>query len=458
MTGQAIGRREADMGGTKAVKRGVLTVVGALIAAVVATTAGAATVVSETTWGGADSEVTSGAAVAPDGSSYLAGVTRSFDPFLQEQVFLVKFAAGGSLAWQRTFEGAEQFNIDRANGVAVAPDGAVYVAGQTLGVRGDVLLLKFSPEGSLLWKRSWDGGGTESGAAVAVAADGAVYVTGGTDSFGGFGHLFVLRFAPDGTLVWQRIRDVSTDVSVGTGEGIAVGPDGSVYAAGVEPGAQVGDFNMVLLKLDSQGTLVWQRAYSGGDINDARGGVAVAADGSVYVAGGFLGFTRQTAINDTFVAKFGPDGSLIWDRRYGGDQGDFPGGVVPGLDGTVLVGGESASFGAGSDDAFLLQLDGATGRGVACNSWGGAGLDHGDDVELAPDGTIVLGATTESSPFTLGDCPLRTKRLRGALTTPEIALTDATGVVADPAGTVATPNGTSPGAGGFEAALVRIAP
>jgi len=37
-------------------------------------------------------------------------------------------------------------------------------------------------------------------------------------------------------------------------------------------------------------------------------------------------------------------------------------------------------------------------------------------------------------------------------------VTDATGVVADPGGTVATPTGTSPGAGGFDAALVRIAP
>jgi uncharacterized delta-60 repeat protein len=446
------------MGGLKAVQRCALTAM-VLVALAAVSTAGAATVVSETTWGGSDSEVLNGAAVAPDGSTYLAGVTRSFDPFLQEQVFLVKFAADGSLAWQRTFEGAEQFNIDRANGVAVAPDGSVYVTGQTLGVSGDVLLLKFSPDGSLLWKRSWDGGGTESGAAVAVSAEGFVYVTGGTDSFGGFGHLFVLRFASDGALVWQRIRDVSTDASVGTGEGIAVGPDGSVYAAGVEPGAQVGEFNMVLLKLDSQGTLVWQRAYSGGEINDARGGVTVAADGSVYVAGGLLGFTRHAAINDTFVAKFGPDGSLIWDRGYGGDQGDFPGGVVSRLDGTVVIGGETASFGAGSDDAFLLQLDGATGRANSCNSWGGAGLDHGDDVELAPDGTIVLGATTESSPpFTFGDCPRQTKRLRGTVAAPEIPLTDATGISADPAGTVATPNGTSPGAGGFDAAVVRIAP
>jgi len=169
--------------------------------------------------------------------------------------------------------------------------------------------------------------------------------------------------------------------------------------------------------------------------------------------------TRQgDAVNDTLIAKFGPDGSLVRDRGYGGDQGDFPGGVVARADGTILIGGETASFGAGDDDAFLLQVD-ATGKGIACNSWGGLGLDHGDDVEVAPGGTIVLGATTESSPpFTFANCPRQTKKLHGTVAAPEVPLADATGALADPNGTVATPNGTSPGAGGFDAVLVRIAP
>ena len=163
-------------------------------------------------------------------------------------------------------------------------------------------------------------------------------------------------------------------------------------------------------------------------------------------------------MNDTFVSKFGSDGSLIWDRSFGGDQGDFPGGVATRSDGTILVGGETGSFGAGSDDAFLLQLD-AGGKGVACNTWGGAGLDHGDDLELAPGGTIVLGGTTESSsPFTFGTCPRQVKRPHGTVAAPDVPVTGAAGTVADPNGTVATPNGTSPGAGGFDAALVRIAP
>jgi hypothetical protein len=168
--------------------------------------------------------------------------------------------------------------------------------------------------------------------------------------------------------------------------------------------------------------------------------------------------TRRTAVNDTFVAKFGSDGNLTWSRGYGGDEGDFPGGVVARADGTVLIGGESASFGAGSDDAFLLKLD-ANGKGVACNSWGGPGIDHGDDVELAPNGTILLAGTTASSPpFTFASCTRQTHRLRATVGAAEVPLADATGMLADPGGTVATPNGTSPGAGGDDAAAIRIAP
>jgi hypothetical protein len=99
----------------------VLAVGVMLVLAGAAAPARAATVLSETTWGGAGSEVTNGAAIAPDGGAYLAGFTRSFDPFGQEHAFLVRFAADGSLAWQRTFDGPDQFANDRANGVAIAP-------------------------------------------------------------------------------------------------------------------------------------------------------------------------------------------------------------------------------------------------------------------------------------------------------------------------------------------------
>ena len=93
-------------------RRRLLVVAVALVAVVVVATARAASVIWETTWGGPLSEVTNGAAVASDGSSYLTGFTNSFDLSGQQQVFLTKFAADASLGWQRTFQGPEQFRTD----------------------------------------------------------------------------------------------------------------------------------------------------------------------------------------------------------------------------------------------------------------------------------------------------------------------------------------------------------
>jgi len=135
-----------------------MAALGLLVLLAAATPARAATLVSETTWGGASSEVVGDTAVAPDGSTYLAGFTTSFG-MSSPTIFVVKFAPDASLSWQRTWEGPAQFGTDQANDVAVARDGSVYVTGSTQGDAGDAVLLKLSPEGALVWQRRWGGGG-----------------------------------------------------------------------------------------------------------------------------------------------------------------------------------------------------------------------------------------------------------------------------------------------------------
>lgn len=430
-------------------RRAVLAALPLIVVIAAAGPSGAATLVSETTWGGAVSEVTEESAVAPDGSGYLVGFTTSFDQFGQENMFVIKFAADASLSWQRRWDGPEVFGNDRATDVAVAPDGSVYVTGSTFGVGGDAVLLKFSAEGTLVWQQRWGGSGFERGEGVAIGADGAIYVTGGTTSFGG--SIFVLKFAPDGTLVWQKVW------AAATGDGVAVGPDGSIYVAGTGPRPD-GAFGaaVVLLKVDPAGTLVWQRVYSTAEIADARGGVAVGSDGSAYVAGAIQDATRKVVV-DALLVKFDPDGNVVWDRGWGGRSGDVSGSVGVAPDGTVLWAGETNSYGVGSDDGYLLHLS-PEGKALDGDTWGGPDIDHFEGVDAAPNGTISVGATTQGPPFTFQRAPTKTSRLRGTVSTPTEPLVDAAGTLADPGGTVDTPPGTSPGGGEIDAALVRVAP
>ena len=66
------------------------------------------TLLTETTWGGAGSDVAEGVASAADGSSYVVGITDSFttDQFgnPSSKIFVVKFGPDGSLSWQSRME------------------------------------------------------------------------------------------------------------------------------------------------------------------------------------------------------------------------------------------------------------------------------------------------------------------------------------------------------------------
>lgn len=410
----------------------------------------APTLLSETTWGGAGSDVTEGAAVASDGSSYLVGFTSSFGS--SEKLFTVKFDATGALAWQRTWDAPGQFIRDEARDAAVAPDGSVYVTGLTFVDGNRALLLKFGPDGTLLWQRVF--GGNAHGDGIAVGSDGSVYVAGGLRDAGDAEDLFVIKLSPEGVPLWFKTSGAS-GVSEHA-QGIAIGGDGNVYVAGVAPRPSepfLGEFDAVVLKIDPAGTIIWQRAFAGGDVTDARGGIAVAADGSLYVAGGFQGLSGSGVTNDGLIVKVTSDGDLVWARRW---ENSFAEGVAVAPDGRIVFVGQTSPDEGGSD-ALIARLE-PNGKASDATAWGGAGFEGGRDVAVALDGTIVLGAFAEQPPYTLAAARGRASRARLSVSTPTLSFVDFVGGVVDPAGLVETPAGTTTYGGGVDAALVRMAP
>ncbi len=90
--------------------------------------------------------------------------------------------------------------------------------------------------------------------------------------------IFVVKFAPDGSLTWQRIWNGTTIRGLGRPD-VAVSADGSVYVTGIT--ADNGN-DAVLLKFDANGALLWERAWGGAESDESLA-VATALDGSVYI-------------------------------------------------------------------------------------------------------------------------------------------------------------------------------
>jgi uncharacterized delta-60 repeat protein len=414
------------------------------------------TLLTETTWGGAGSDVAEGVASAADGSSYVVGITDSFtrDPFgnPSPKIFIVKFAPNGSVTWQRIWNGTTIRGLGRPD-VAVSADGSVYVTGITADNGNDAVLLKFDTNGTLLWERAWGGAASDEGLAVATASDGSVYIAGTATSFGpSSSGLFVVKFDSAGNLVWQRISDGAQ------GNAVAVASDGSVYAAGTTPRPdQIGNFDIVVMKITAAGTLVWQRTYSAGEVVDPRGRMAVGSDGSIVMVGAIQTVSRRTADIAALIVKLTSDGALVFDKQFDGKVSETGDGVAVAPDDTIYVAGTTTTFGAGDQDAFVLHLQPTGKKLLDAFTWGGTGFETGAGVAVN-GGTLMLAATTTTAPpYFLLAAAARLSAPRGTLAVVEGVLADVPGVVTDLIAGAATPDGSTTFSGNFEAALVRIA-
>jgi hypothetical protein len=109
--------------------------------------------------------------------------------------------------------------------MAAGPDGSIVLVGaiQTVRRAADIaaLIVKLTSDGALVFDKQFNGRVNETGDGVAVAPDNTIYVAGTTTSFGaGFQDAFVLHLQPTG----KKLLDAFTWGGAGfeTGSGVAV--------------------------------------------------------------------------------------------------------------------------------------------------------------------------------------------------------------------------------------------
>jgi len=253
--------------------------------------------------------------------------------------------------------------------------------------------------------------------------------------------------------VWQRIADGAA------ANGIAVAADGSVFAAGTVPrNSQIGTFDLLVLKIAANGTLAWSRAYTAGDVADPRGGVAASPDGSVVAAGAVQSIKAGAADITALIVKLDASGALVFDKQFDGRVNETAEGVaVDQTDGSIYVSGTTTSFGAGSEDAYVLHLQATGKKLLSAATWGGSAQEEGAGVAVGGTSVALAATTNAAPPYVLQAAAAKLSSPRSALSVSAVTLALAAGVIANPAAGAATPAGTTIFSGNFEAALVRIA-
>ncbi|MDB4955046.1 MAG: putative secreted protein [Myxococcales bacterium] len=171
------------------------------------------------------------------------------------------------------------------------------------------------------------------------------------------------------------------------------------------------------------GKPVWATGFGGLGI-DAPRGIALDADGNIYICGYFdgeidfgpkIGKKPSAGGSDAFVAKLDPTGKLVWAQTFGAKRDDAANAIAVRGDTVVVVGnfldeikiGEFTQKAIGSDDLFVAAFDR---NGVAKWTWrlGGIDSDGANAVAGTPDGGWVIGGSFKDS-ISLGSTTLKSK-------------------------------------------------
>lgn len=298
----------------------------------------------------------------------LIGITIAFNSMAQTRAEWIFYAAGA--------------DYQRIHAVATSPDGKIAVAGvfSTFLRVGDTKLVgtdtrdafvaTFDATGKSLWSRRMGGSSEDSAYAVAFDKKGSIHVAGAVsktakfvnERSSGFGLRDGFLATLDATgevLRVKRMGGPEEDIAFG----VVADDEGNVYVTGftegraqfegqITPGA-AGD-DMFLAKYSPEGKLVWVRKLGGLGTDQGRS-IAIDKGGYIYVTGWFQGIvffenTRLTSLGgtDVFIAKYDRDGKLFWAQSAGGKGDDRGYGITVDQTDAIYVTGSvsgAAAFG-----------------------------------------------------------------------------------------------------------------
>lgn len=271
------------------------------------------------------------------------------------------------VSWAKTYGGGSD---DVAHCIRQTSDGGFIVAGETYSfgvVDSDVWVLKLDGTGNIQWQKTYGGSGYDIGRSIQQTSDGGYIVGGETSSFAANTEVWILKLDVNGSVQWQnRYGGGGVDAA----HSLHQSSDGGYIVAGETTSFGAGGIDAFVFKLKSDGSIDWQKSYGGSNDEVARS-IQQTPDGGYIVAGETKSFGAGDV--DIWVFKLDARGVIVWQKTYGGINDDAAYAVQQTSDGGYIVAGGTTPAGAAANNVFLLKLD-ANGGVVWQKTFGGAML------------------------------------------------------------------------------------
>ncbi|PMQ00831.1 MAG: hypothetical protein CBR30_09160 [Dictyoglomus sp. NZ13-RE01] len=336
------------------------------------------------TFGGPNDDVAYSIKKTSDGGYIVAGYTESFG-MGGKDVYILKLDANENLIWQKTFGGSDD---EWANAIQRTSDGGYIVAGTKLVPKGgikydyDIYILKLKSNGDLDWEKTFGEEGTDEKAfSIIETANG--YIVAGSKG----GDAYILKLNTNGNYVWDKTFGGYDEDDAYS---IQQTSDGGYIVAGRK--YTTNRFDVYVVKFDADGNKVWENTFGGSKWDEAYS-IQQTSDGGYIVAGYTESFGKGW--RDVYILKLDAKGNLIWQKTFGENADEWANDIQRTSDGGYIVAGLTWSFGAIASDAYILKLN-ADGSLIWQKTYGGSNWDSAASVQETDDGGYIVAGHTDS--------------------------------------------------------------
>ncbi|EDP97245.1 hypothetical protein U8527_02820 [Kordia algicida OT-1] len=395
------------------------------------------------TLGGTEEDTAQDITLTSDGGYAIVGYTKSINGDItdhtseQNDYWVARLNADGTLLWSKTYGGTAD---DRGEAIKTTSDDGFIITGYSRSGDEDVStnsgfydqwIVKLDANGNLIWEKSFGYSGSDQAFDIIQTSDGGYFTTGflditasgGQGSVGkpnntngsfanpehGVGEYWCHKLDASGNIMWSRyFGGTNNDRSYATLET----NDNNFIIAGSSESDDFdvtnskGSYDFWVVKLNSTGDLIWQKSYGGTGI-DIGYDITKTTDGN-YIA---VGDTRSSdgdvsnlkGSADFWVIKIADtDGSLIWERTFGGSDFESARAITPLQDGGFAIVGSSKSNNVnvasnyGQNDFWVIKI-GDTGNLTWEKNFGGSQLDIAYGIIETADEKLVIAGNTQSN-------------------------------------------------------------
>ncbi len=196
-------------------------------------------------------------------------------------------------------------------------DEGIIIVGQTskeINGLSDLWAIKTNDRGIIEWEKSFGGDGNDVGYSTISTSDGGFLFVGYTWSYGNEQQVYVIKTDFHGEIEWERnyggsMWDVGNTVLEIVGGGfIIVGYSNS-------PGVSSGNTDILLIKIDKNGNLIWQKAYGNLAFPNHEWGYDIIQilDGGFIFVGARDRYSKGST--NGLIIRIDENGGLIWEKE-----------------------------------------------------------------------------------------------------------------------------------------------